>query len=201
MLISKRPNYLILKASLLLTLILFSFYLLFQLELINLIVESDRSKISMIILAIYVLATVHWFYVALSLDREISSIIEPKENTLIGRFLLNTDKNSEKNNLLLIEDELSNKHSLGYLAVDVLLKLGLTGTVIGFILMLLPIGEIKDFDPEILQKLLSTMSGGMAVALYTTLTGLVTSMILKFQYFVLDSSLSQTINHLNSEYQ
>ena len=170
-------------------------------ELINLIVESDRSKISMIILAIYVLATVHWFYVALSLDREISSIIEPKENTLIGRFLLNTDKNSEKNNLLLIEDELSNKHSVGYLAVDVLLKLGLTGTVIGFILMLLPIGEIKDFDPEILQKLLSTMSGGMAVALYTTLTGLVTSMILKFQYFVLDSSLSQTINHLNSEYQ
>ena len=165
--------------------------------MINLIVESDRSKISMIILAIYVLATVHWFYVALSLDREISSIIEPKENTLIG---LNTDKNSEKNNLLLIEDELSNKHSLGYLAVDVLLKLGLTGTVIGFILMLLPIGEIKDFDPEILQKLLSTMSGGMAVALYTTLTGLVTSMILKFQYFVLDSSLSQTINHLNSEY-
>ena len=133
--------------------------------MINLIVESDRSKISMIILAIYVLATVHWFYVALSLDREISSIIEPKENTLIGRFLLNTDKNSEKNNLLLIEDELSNKHSLGYLAVDVLLKLGLTGTVIGFILMLLPIGEIKDFDPEILQKLLSTMSGGMAVAL------------------------------------
>ena len=201
MLISKRPNYLILKASLLLTLILFSFYLLFQLELINLIVESDRSKISMIILAIYVLATAHWFYVALSLDREISSIIEPKENTLIGRFLLNTDKNSEKNNLLLIEDELSNKHSVGYLAVDVLLKLGLTGTVIGFILMLLPIGEIKDFDPEILQKLLSTMSGGMAVALYTTLTGLVTSMILKFQYFVLDSSLSQTINHLNSEYQ
>ena len=169
--------------------------------MINLIVESDRSKISMIILAIYVLATVHWFYVALSLDREISSIIEPKENTLIGRFLLNTDKNSEKNNLLLIEDELSNKHSVGYLAVDVLLKLGLTGTVIGFILMLLPIGEIKDFDPDILQKLLSTMSGGMAVALYTTLTGLVTSMILKFQYFVLDSSLSQTINHLNSEYQ
>ena len=168
--------------------------------MINLIVESDRSKISMIILAIYVLATVHWFYVALSLDREISSIIEPNENTLIGRFLLNTDKNSEKNNLLLIEDELSNKHSVGYLAVDVLLKLGLTGTVIGFILMLLPIGEIKDFDPEILQKLLSTMSGGMAVALYTTLTGLVTSMILKFQYFVLDSSLSQTINHLNSEY-
>ena len=85
--------------------------------------------------------------------------------------------------------------------MDILLKLGLTGTVIGFILMLLPIGEIKDFDPQILQKLLSTMSGGMAVALYTTLTGLVTSMLLKFQYFLLDSSLSQSLNHLNSEYK
>jgi biopolymer transport protein ExbB/TolQ len=100
----------------------------------------------------------------------------------------------------LLEDELSNRHSIGYLIVDILLKLGLTGTVIGFILMLLPIGEIRDFDPQILQKLLSTMSGGMAVALYTTLTGLITSMLLKFQYFLLDSSLSQTLNHLNSKY-
>ena len=101
----------------------------------------------------------------------------------------------------LLEDELSNKNALGYLIVDILLKLGLTGTVIGFILMLLPIGEIKDFDPQILQKLLSTMSGGMAVALYTTLTGLISSMLLKFQYFLIDSSLSQTLNYLNSKYK
>ena len=98
-----------------------------------------------------------------------------------------------------MEDELSNRHALGYLSVDILLKLGLTGTVIGFILMLLPIGQIQDFDPQILQKLLSTMSGGMAVALYTTLTGLVTSILLKFQYFILDSSLSNSLNYLSSK--
>ena len=85
------------------------------------------------------------------------------------------------------------------MSVDILLKLGLTGTVIGFILMLLPIGQIQDFDPQILQKLLSTMSGGMAVALYTTLTGLVTSILLKFQYFILDSSLSNSLNYLSSK--
>ena len=82
--------------------------------------------------------------------------------------------------------------------VDILLKLGLTGTVIGFILMLLPIGEIKDFDPQIIQQLLSKMSGGMAVALYTTLTGLVTSTLLKLQYFLLDSSLTGLFNYLSS---
>ena len=117
------------------------------------------------------------------------------------RLLLEKNKSQEERDISLVEDELSNRHSLGYLAIDVLLKLGLTGTVIGFILMLLPIGEIKDFDPQILQKLLSTMSGGMAVALYTTLTGLLTSMILKFQYFILDTSLSQTLNHISSKYK
>lgn len=201
MLISKKPNYLLLKASLVLTLILFSFYLLYQLDLISLIVQSDRSKISIIILSIYVLASMHWFYIAITLDKEIASVSEPTEATLIGRYLLQVNTSSERINLTLVEDELSNKHSLGYLAIDVLLKLGLTGTVIGFILMLLPIGEIQDFDPKVLQQLLSTMSGGMAVALYTTLSGLITSMLLKFQYFILDSSLSHTLNHISSEYQ
>ena len=202
MLITKKPNYLLLKASLVLSLIIFSFYLLFQLDLIELIINSDRSKISLIILVIYLLATLHWFYIAITLDKEISSIDKPEKDTLIGRYLVKRNDLEKTPSLYnLLEDELSNRHSIGYLIVDILLKLGLTGTVIGFILMLLPIGEIKDFDPQILQKLLSTMSGGMAVALYTTLTGLVTSMLLKFQYFLLDSSLSQSLNHLNSEYK
>ncbi|MDC0576686.1 MotA/TolQ/ExbB proton channel family protein [Gammaproteobacteria bacterium] len=203
MLIYKKPNYLLLKASLLLSLIVFSAYLLYYLGLFGLIIESDKSKISLVILFIYFISSMHWFFNALSLDKEISSIDGPNENTLIGRFIKEIELKSEYgslNKLSLLEDELSNRHSIGYLIVDILLKLGLTGTVIGFILMLLPIGEIRDFDPQILQKLLSTMSGGMAVALYTTLTGLITSMLLKFQYFLLDSSLSQTLNHLNSKY-
>ena len=203
MLIYKKPNYLLLKASLLLSLIVFSAYLLYYLGLFGLIIESDKSKISLVILFIYFISSMHWFFNASSLDKEISSIDSPNENTLIGRFIKEIEPKSEYgslNKLSLLEDELSNRHSIGYLIVDILLKLGLTGTVIGFILMLLPIGEIRDFDPQILQKLLSTMSGGMAVALYTTLTGLITSMLLKFQYFLLDSSLSQTLNHLNSKY-
>ena len=176
---------------------------MYYLGLFGLIIESDKSKISLVILFIYFISSTHWFFNALSLDKEISSIDSPNENTLIGRFIKEIELKSEYgslNKLSLLEDELSNRHSIGYLIVDILLKLGLTGTVIGFILMLLPIGEIRDFDPQILQKLLSTMSGGMAVALYTTLTGLITSMLLKFQYFLLDSSLSQTLNHLNSKY-
>ena len=62
--------------------------------------------------------------------------------------------------------------------------------------MLLPIGEIEQFDPSLIQQLLSAMSGGMAIALYTTLAGLVTSTLLKFQYYLLDSALASLVNRL-----
>ena len=203
MLIQKKKNHLLLKACLMLSLVIFSTYLIIDLGILSLIIDSDRSKISLIILSIYVLACSHWFYISINLDKEIASLDDKDKKTLIRSFIDNAKQSespSQKINLDLLEDELSNKHALGYLAVDILLKLGLTGTVIGFILMLLPIGEIRDFDPQVLQQLLATMSGGMAVALYTTLTGLITSMLLKFQYFVLDSDLSHTINYLSSKF-
>ena len=203
MLIQKKNNHLLLKACLMQSLVIFSSYLIIDLGILSLIIDSDRSKISLIILSIYVLACSHWFYISINLDKEIASLDDKDKKTLIRSFIDSAKEGKSANqkiNLDLLEDELSNKHALGYLAVDILLKLGLTGTVIGFILMLLPIGEIRDFDPQVLQQLLATMSGGMAVALYTTLTGLITSMLLKFQYFVLDSDLSHTINYLSSKF-
>ena len=190
-----KPQYLLQRSIILLTVIFFAFYVLYDLNLLNLIFESDRSKISILILAIYTAATFHWIYIAKNLDSEIKG-----EGKVLDFLEAVESKSSlESQNLLrILEDELSNRHALGHMISDVLLKLGLTGTVVGFILMLLPIGEMKDFDPEKIQPLLSSMSGGMAVALYTTLSGLITSTMLKFQYFLLDSSLSKLINGLTS---
>ena len=201
--IVKKKNYLFLESLLVISLVVFLIYLIVDLGLFSLIVESDKSKISIIILGLYLVSCIHWFFVALNLDKEIKSIENPDKTTLIGSFvadITSVGQTSVDKKITLLQDELSNKFSFGYLAVDVLLKLGLTGTVIGFILMLLPIGEIQDFDPKILQKLLSTMSGGMAVALYTTLTGLISSMLLKFQYFLLDMRLSDNINYLSAKF-
>ena len=201
--IVKKKNYLFLESLLVISIVVFLIYLIVDLGLFSLIVESDKSKISIIIIGLYLVSCIHWFFVALNLDKEIKSIENPDKTTLIGSFvadITSVGQTSVDKKITLLQDELSNKFSFGYLAVDVLLKLGLTGTVIGFILMLLPIGEIQDFDPKILQKLLSTMSGGMAVALYTTLTGLISSMLLKFQYFLLDMRLSDNINYLSAKF-
>ena len=86
---------------------------------------------------------------------------------------------------------------MGHFVSDALLKLGLLGTVVGFILMLMPIGEVTEFDPGLMQRLLTEMSGGMAVALYTTLAGLVTSTLLKLQYHILDASAAELATRLS----
>ena len=196
MLKEEKPQYLLQRSIILLTIIIFAFYVLYDLNFLNLILVSDKSKISMVILTIYLVATMHWMYVARNLDSEMKGEGKVSDFLKVSESKTSTGRQSL---LKILEDELSNRHALGHMISDILLKLGLTGTVVGFILMLLPIGEMKDFDPEKIQPLLSSMSGGMAVALYTTLSGLVTSTVLKFQYFLLDSSLSKLINSLTSK--
>ena len=202
MAVKLESKHLLLKSSLALGVIIFFTYLIYDLGLLSLIIASDQSKISLIILALYYLATAHWYYLSFSLDKEIEGLNfeDASSSVLLSKlkYFGGNDQQKSTNYLAILEDELANRHALGYMIVDILLKLGLTGTVIGFILMLLPIGEIKDFDPQIIQQLLSKMSGGMAVALYTTLTGLVTSTLLKLQYFLLDTSLTGLFNHLSS---
>ena len=88
------------------------------------------------------------------------------------------------------------RYTFGHWAADMLLKLGLLGTILGFIMMLSPVGELTDFDPNVLQQLLGQMSGGMAVALYTTMAGLITSTLLGLQYEMLDTAASRLVDKL-----
>ena len=89
-----------------------------------------------------------------------------------------------------LADSLSYRQRVGWFVADAMLKLGLLGTVIGFISMLSSIQSIDSFDVETLKQALSTMSGGMGVALFTTLFGLVGGILLKLQYYILDDGTS-----------
>jgi hypothetical protein len=83
-------------------------------------------------------------------------------------------------------DQLRSRLQVGVFIVDALPKVGLVGTVIGFILMLSPIRSIDSFDPLTLRAAMSDMSSGMATALSVTLTALIGSIILKLQYYFLE---------------
>ena len=70
----------------------------------------------------------------------------------------------------------------GWLVADTMLKLGLLGTVIGFIVMLGAVASLENYDVTTMQGLLTSMSGGMRIALYTTLSGMIAALLLAVQY-------------------
>ncbi len=78
--------------------------------------------------------------------------------------------------------------NIGWFITELLLAMGMIGTVIGFILMLGSSFEsINVADTGSLKAALTDMARGMSTALYTTLCGLVTSQILKVQLVNVES--------------
>ncbi len=90
-----------------------------------------------------------------------------------------------------LADTLRGPNMLGSFASDSLMKLGLLGTIVGFILMLAPIAGLDAANQGALRSSMSLMSDGMAVAMYTTLSGLVGSILVKIQYNMLDSATAK----------
>lgn len=87
-------------------------------------------------------------------------------------------------------------HSSGWFVSDLLLRLGLVGTVIGFMLML---GAVYDLEAEginALKQLLTSMGGGMQVALYTTLAGLGGAMLVSIQCHWLDRCADRLVSRI-----
>ncbi len=100
----------------------------------------------------------------------------------------------ERDNLIkAYGDKLRAQNEFGWFIADILLKLGLLGTVIGFIIMLGSVADITSFDANIMQQVLGSMSAGMGVALFTTLAGLVGGMLLAVQYQLLDNGSDNLI--------
>jgi len=90
-----------------------------------------------------------------------------------------------------LENVLGRGHETGWFLADLMIRLGLLGTVIGFIFMLGSVANVSSVDIHALQQLLTNMSAGMRIALYTTLTGLGAGILLGFQYRLLDSGVDR----------
>tara|TARA_B100001057_G_scaffold73735_1_gene68135 strand:+ start:473 stop:1069 length:597 start_codon:yes stop_codon:yes gene_type:complete len=115
--------------------------------------------------------------------------------------VLYSEKNNEVNkpqmfltNLQSIRDEFKAKLyefvDNGFFVADLLLKLGIVGTVIGFIIMLSSLSTIDEMNLSKMNNLLLSMSSGMKVALYTTLSGLVGSILLTIQNNFLENKIN-----------
>jgi uncharacterized membrane protein len=79
----------------------------------------------------------------------------------------------------------------GLFVSDLFFTIGMIGTVIGFIVMLSGFESVDLSNPDTSRELMKTLGYGMSTALYTTLTGLVCSSLLKLQYFNLSRQIEK----------
>ena len=130
---------------------------------------------------------------------------EKVNNSLMSRFLVDIlqkdqqtlDEGTQQTSSQLIDvlvEETSGQHETGWFFVHLLVKLGLLGTVVGFVLMLTSFSDVSSIEYSDLQDMIGKMALGMGVALTTTLVGLVSSMLLGFQYLMLDRAADRLVS-------
>ena len=130
--------------------------------------ERDQTKLSFLLLIIFVQMSIWCGY----------------KTWRLSRFL-----DSEKTEKYLVE-KIEELMEAGWFASDLCLSIGMVGTVIGFITMMSGFSTIDVSDMTTVQDMIKGLGSGMSPALYTTLVGLVCSALLKIQYF----NLSQAID-------
>jgi hypothetical protein len=207
---------LLLKGLVLLSVVGFAFVGAWRYGLLHRVWRDDMTGLSVAITLVFLAATAHGSVCLLRLSRALnhladvqraiagdaSTMSSPLPDGCVSRYIqdLHTKANLSRGRpidqgLLIdsFEAELKQGHLFGWFIADLLLSLGLLGTVIGFILMLGPISGLDAGDHSAIKSALAAMSGGMAVALYTTLTGLIGGMLLKIQGFLLDGAVDELI--------
>ena len=84
---------------------------------------------------------------------------------------------------------------VGWFISETCLTIGMIGTVTGFLLMLsTTFAGIDITDTKTIQDALVNMATGMSTALYTTLTGLIVSVLIKIQLVNFEKYMQNTID-------
>lgn len=94
----------------------------------------------------------------------------------------------------VLEERSRGAHEAGWFLSSLLLKLGLLGTIVGFVFMLGALEAIKTLSYADLPQMLGRMGSGMGISLYTTLVGLLANMALGLQNLMLDRSAERLVS-------
>jgi hypothetical protein len=201
----------------------FAVFLLWRYGLIHLMVASDRTYISSLIAVLYLITCGHCFWRTRAIAREGevargcravlsapdgAKALDADARGLPGglvtdhiRSLVTTKAKAQAagridQTLLLrtLADRLRGSNGFGAFVSDTLMKLGLLGTIVGFIIMLAPIATLDAADKAAMKTSMGLMSDGMAVAMYTTLAGLIGSILVRIQYYMLDAATQRVFS-------
>jgi len=195
-------------------LMLFGAFLLWWHSLWQIVFTQDQTYLSGVILVLFLITTLYLGHCAwkLSQEQRLTTALVVNEsvtsNTSSSRAadyleLLQQSQKHSDGGLRVAEslqarliEQVHGNHSSGWFLSDLLLRLGLLGTVIGFVLMLSSVVGLQDEGINALKQVLASMSSGMQVALLTTLTGLGSAMLVSLQCHWLDRCADQLVSHI-----
>ncbi|MDB5502214.1 MAG: Biopolymer transporter ExbB [Tardiphaga sp.] len=204
---------------------LFAAVLLWHYGLVRQMLAADRTYISLVIVLLYIGASLHCLWRTIVVSREAQAArraaqlfaegghsvvvvgdgvaidgVRPLPKGLVASHIrdlamkstLQSGRRIDQTLLLRrLAGHLRGSNGFGSFAGDTLMKLGLIGTIVGFIMMLAPIAGLDTGNQGAIKASMNLMSEGMAVAMYTTLAGLIGSILVRIQYYMLDDVTSQ----------
>jgi hypothetical protein len=208
----------VLKWVLLMALITLGAVVSYDYGLLTYLFASDRSRITVLIAVLYVGFSLHCMWILLELAREYRRALQvkaqlalamklpnmPRGGGLIDQYLADVIRarehsgEAEGNAHLLISSlgaAFRRRTKIGTYGADLLYKLGMLGTMVGFVMMLNSMGNLSNFDVDTLRGALQDMIAGMAVSLLTTIAGLIGGILLRLEYNIADAlviDISQT---------
>ena len=181
----------------------FIFYYLYDNQLLFRLFENDKSYVSILILTIYGAAHFHVMVTGFRFSGHFQSLAQDSRE-IMQQYLISAEPSitpDQEQRLVVIDTRLRSQYAFGFVIADLMLKLGLLGTVVGFIIMLGSLSNLNSVDITVMQTLLVEMSGGMKIALFTTLTGMLAGIFLNLKYHLLDWSVDHIVNDLREVLQ
>lgn len=185
----------------------FGAYVAWDLNYLSIVFVLDRSHLTAIIAVLVLLSSGHAAWHIFVFSRRIEAARDclgayedsprgPRDDGYIALFVRELkiegaaseaggSRGGVDSVVEIFADRLRSPVGLGWFLVDLAIRLGLVGTIIGFVLIFTSLSGSDIAGAEGLRDLLISMSGGMGTALFTTLSGLVGGILLSLQYLVL----------------
>lgn len=208
----------VLKWVLLMALITLGAVVSYDYGLLTYLFTADESRITVLIAVLYVAFSMHCLWILVELGREYRRALQvkaelsvatrvpelPSGGGLVDRYVADLIRSREhpgevegNAHLLMMSlgAEFRRRTKFGTYGSDLLYKLGMLGTMVGFVMMLNSMGDLSNFDVDTLRGALQKMIAGMAVSLLTTIAGLIGGILLRLEYNIADAlvtDISQT---------
>ncbi|MFP8780686.1 hypothetical protein [Hydrogenophaga sp. RWCD_12] len=171
-------------------LLVFASWLLWKAGAWHRLIEADPTHLTVAIVLLFIGCSLWtgqraWL---LGLERQRLDAGHIGEGSWSGEFLQGTRQPGADRSawLQVLGEQAHGPHEMAWWLNGIQLKLGLLGKVIGFSILALQLGQMDSFDPSQSAQLLKSLTGGLGIALLTTVTGLTGNILLGLQLMRLD---------------